>query len=86
MTILVLCSVQRSHTLTQPYGAHLRTTEDALACSVADTKVVLENPRRCRKVKELASILGICHQKLACLDAGYSEEHCSSNMSCCLID
>jgi len=65
---------------------HESTVGDAMACSVADTKEVLNKIRICRKVKELASILGIGHQKLACLNAGYSEEHCSSDMSCCLMD
>jgi hypothetical protein len=58
--------------------------EDAMGCSVVDTHGILKNEKTCRKVKEFANILSIGHQKLACLNAGYSEEHCMSDFSCCL--
>mmetsp|Transcript_22127 Transcript_22127/g.54756 ORF Transcript_22127/g.54756 Transcript_22127/m.54756 type:complete len:495 (+) Transcript_22127:149-1633(+) len=60
------------------------TVADAMGCSVVDTHDILKNERTCRKVKEFANILSIGHQKLACLNAGYSEEHCMNDFSCCL--
>jgi len=60
------------------------TIAEAMGCSVADTHNILKNEKTCRKVKEFANILSIGHQKLACLKAGYSEEHCMSDFSCCL--
>jgi len=60
------------------------TIGDAMGCSLVDTYGVVKNERTCRKVKEFANILAIGHQKLACLNAGYSDEHCMSDMSCCL--
>jgi len=60
------------------------TIADAMSCSVVDTHGILQNEKICRKVKEFANILAIGHQKLACLNAGYSEEHCMSDLSCCL--
>lgn len=60
------------------------TVADAMGCSVADTHGILRNEKICRKVKEFANILSIGHQKLACLNAGYSEEHCMGDLSCCL--
>uniref|UniRef100_A0A7S4AGX9 Uncharacterized protein n=1 Tax=Pseudo-nitzschia australis TaxID=44445 RepID=A0A7S4AGX9_9STRA len=66
------------------YRSNSATIGDAMGCSVVDTHGIIENERTCRKVKEFANILAIGHQKLACLNAGYSEEHCTSDMSCCL--
>ncbi|VEU40957.1 unnamed protein product [Pseudo-nitzschia multistriata] len=67
---------------------HFRDNEitigDAMGCAVVDTRGILRNERTCRKVKEFANILAIGHQKLACLNAGYSDEHCISDMTCCL--
>eukprot|EP00536_Pseudo-nitzschia_multiseries_P000085 jgi/Psemu1/321447/estExt_fgenesh1_pg.C_20067 len=60
------------------------TIGDAMGCAVVDTNGIIKNERTCRKVKEFANILAIGHQKLACLNAGYSDEHCMSDMSCCL--
>ena len=60
------------------------TNIDAMGCSVVGTHDILKNERTCRKVKEFANILSIGHQKLACLNAGYSEEHCMNDFSCCL--
>ena len=58
--------------------------KDAMGCSVVGTHDILGNEKTCRKVKEFANILSIGHQKLACLNAGYSEEHCMNDFSCCL--
>ena len=58
--------------------------KDAMGCSVAGTHDVLSTEKTCRTVKEFANILSIGHHKLACLNAGYSEEHCMSDFSCCL--
>ena len=60
------------------------TVADAMGCSVVDTHGILRNEKTCRRVKEFANILSIGHQKLACLNAGYSEEHCMGDFSCCL--
>ncbi len=60
------------------------TNKDAMGCSVVGTHDILKNERTCRKVKEFANILSIGHQKLACLDAGFSEERCMNDFSCCL--
>ena len=58
--------------------------KDAMSCAVVDTHDIIANEKTCRSVKEFANILSIGHQKRACLNAGYSEEHCISDMSCCL--
>lgn len=60
------------------------TVKDAMGCSIMGTHDILKNEGTCRKVKEFANILAIGHQKLACLNAGYSEEHCSNDFTCCL--
>eukprot|EP00536_Pseudo-nitzschia_multiseries_P013514 jgi/Psemu1/310023/fgenesh1_kg.580_\ len=57
-----------------------------MSCSVSSPKEINEKARTCRTVKEFSNLLGISHQKLACVNAGYSDEHCSSDMSCCLTD
>jgi len=62
------------------------TISDAMSCSVMSPEDIIKNVKTCRSVKEFSNLLGISHQKLACLNAGYSEEHCSSDMSCCLKD
>jgi len=60
------------------------TINDALKCSVVSTRDIISNETKCRKVKEFANILAIGHQKRACLRAGYSEQHCLSDLTCCL--
>ena len=60
------------------------TVDQAMKCSVMSTEMILDSEGTCRKVKEFANILAIGHQKRACLNAGYSEEHCAADMSCCL--
>mmetsp|Transcript_11420 Transcript_11420/g.17029 ORF Transcript_11420/g.17029 Transcript_11420/m.17029 type:complete len:468 (-) Transcript_11420:261-1664(-) len=56
----------------------------AMGCSLAGTHDIIANEATCRQVKEFSNILSIGHQKRACLNAGYSEEHCMIDMSCCL--
>ena len=81
-------STQTICATTPPYDTrqhHNRmANKDAMGCSVVNTHDILKNERTCRKVKEFANILSIGHQKLACLNAGYSEEHCMNDFSCCL--
>lgn len=60
------------------------TNTDAMGCAVVDTYNIIANEKSCRTVKEFANILAIGHQKLACLNVGYSEEQCMADLSCCL--
>jgi len=60
--------------------------EDVVICATANIKQLYNENRRCRKVKEIANIISQVHQKRLCLKAGYSEEHCANELTCCLTE
>ena len=68
------------------FSSDQATVEDVLICASADTFRLFKENKRCRAVKEIANIISQVHQKRLCLDAGYSEEHCSNELTCCLTE
>eukprot|EP00957_Ditylum_brightwellii_P049294 3740312-Ditylum_brightwellii.AAC.1 len=88
MNLLSFCNVTAYHGMctAKNRSLHLNNTgkKGAMGCSLAGTHDIIANEATCRQVKEFSNILSIGHQKRACLNAGYSEEHCMIDMSCCL--
>lgn len=68
------------------FSSDRATVEDVLICASADTFRLFKENKLCRAVKEIANIISQVHQKRLCLDAGYSEEHCSNELTCCLTE
>lgn len=60
--------------------------EDVMVCATANTEQLFRENKRCRAVKEIANIISQVHQKQLCLDAGYSEDHCANELTCCLTE
>ena len=60
--------------------------EDVMVCATASTEQLFKENKRCRAVKEIANIVSQVHQKQLCLDAGYSENHCANELTCCLTE
>ena len=72
-------------------SSSIESINDALGCSIDNTQSIINNEKKCRKVKEFANILVIGHQKRSCLNTGQdsnnnyiNEQHCISDMTCCL--
>ena len=81
--------LSNQHTNMFRSSSSTESINDALGCSIDNTQAIINNEKKCRKVKEFANILVIGHQKRSCLTAGQSsnyinEQHCISDMTCCL--
>ncbi|OEU19091.1 hypothetical protein FRACYDRAFT_237384 [Fragilariopsis cylindrus CCMP1102] len=81
--------LSNQHTNMFRSSSSIESINDALGCSIDNTQAIINNEKKCRKVKEFANILVIGHQKRSCLTAGQSsdyinEQHCISDMTCCL--
>jgi hypothetical protein len=81
--------LSNQHTNMFRSSSSMESINDALGCSIENTQAIINNEKKCRKVKEFANILVIGHQKRSCLNAGQSsnyinEQHCISDMTCCL--
>ena len=65
---------------------HNESVATAIDCVSKDPKYILHHKHQCLKTKEVANILSVLRQKQLCLAAGYSEDHCSNDLSCCMTD
>lgn len=68
------------------FSSDQATVVDVIICATASTAKLFTENKRCRAAKEMANIISQVHQKRLCLDAGYSEEHCSNELTCCLTE
>jgi len=64
---------------------HNATVDMAIKCSVGHPHDFIKGDKtQCGQVKEISNILSIIRQKKLCLEAGYSDEHCGSDLACCI--
>ena len=62
------------------------SVNDVMSCATGKQEELLRDTKLCRPVKEIANIMAIVHQRRLCLQAGYSEEHCMNDLTCCVTE
>jgi len=63
---------------------HNESVATAIDCVSKDPKYIEKHKSQCTKTKEVSNILSVLRQKQLCLAAGYSEDHCNNDLSCCM--